>query len=124
MAGSGVGVGGIGVGVGGIGVMVGVGVSVGGMGVLVGVAVLVGVSAGGGGVTVGGTDVVVGDEVLHPVRTIKATIINVCKGLGFISISLKVIEKSLDYYSICTSNAPMSQGVSGDVCTIGRNPPR
>ena len=96
MVGGGVGVGGIGVGVGGIGVAVGAGVSVGGMGVfvavLVGAAVLVGVSAGGGGVAVGGIDVLVGDEALHPVRTIKATIINVCKGLGFIFTSLKVIQ--------------------------------
>ena len=88
VAGKGVGVGGIGVGVGGIGVAVGgigvgvtVGVAVGSTGVLVGASV----SVGGASVAVG--SVTAGCEVVHPVRTTKTTVINVCKGLGFISIS-------------------------------------
>ncbi len=117
VAGEGVAVGGMGVGVGGMGVGVGgMGVGVGGTGVLVGASV----SVGGGGVIVDGTDVatsgsVAGEAVVHPAKT-RAAIINVRKSLGFIFCLL------VDY-SVCTSNAPMSQGVSEAVCTIGRNPP-
>ena len=100
VAGRGVGVGGMGVGVGGMGVGVGVGVSVGGMGVLVGVAVFAGVSVGGREVAVGGIGVAVGsvvdNEVVHPVRIIRATIINGCKRLNFIFKSLHY----LGYYAV------------------------
>jgi hypothetical protein len=85
-------VGGIGVGVGGTGVAVavgGMGVGVGGMGVSVSGG---GVAVGDGKVAVGGTDVavgsaVVGGAVVHPAKTISATISDMHRNRGFISIS-------------------------------------
>ena len=82
----------------GTGVSVGVasltGVSVGGMGMLVDVAVLTGVSVGEDTVAAGGAGVAVGsaagDEMAHPVRKTRATIISVRGSLIFIILPLIV----------------------------------
>jgi hypothetical protein len=78
------------------------------------------------GVSVGGIDIAVGvaaegSEVEHPVKTPKVTIITKCWNWSFISISNLMF---VYHQSVCTSNAPMSQGVLGEISAIGRNAPR
>jgi hypothetical protein len=68
---------------------------------------------------VGDAGAVTGDDAAHPTRARNALAAN-----ARLSLNLMSPPVGLRHSPACTSNAPMSQGVSGDVCTTGRGPPR